>query len=316
MNILNNKNRRKSIFKALALCLFAAVSLTLASCDDDMDIQQSYPFTVETMPVPKELAKGETLHCLGDIVHNSREVDRLKTMGLITINREEFKKLRNAKVLLRAHGEPPETYIIARENNIEIIDATCPVVLRLQKRIKQEFLENEHPEKQIVIYGKTGHAEVLGLVGQTDGKAIVIEKAEEAKKLDLSKSIRLFSQTTKSLDEFQEIVEYIKQNISPETTFEYYDTICRQVANRMPKLREFAASHDLIFFVSGKKSSNGKMLFEECLKVNPNSHLIDNEEEIDPSLIQNVTSIGVCGATSTPKWLMEKIYKHIQALIS
>ena len=251
----------------------------------------------------EELAKGETLYCLGDIVHNSREVDRLKTMGLITINREEFKKLRNAKVLLRAHGEPPETYIIARENNIEIIDATCPVVLRLQKRIKQEFLENEH-------------AEVLGLVGQTDGKAIVIEKAEEAKKLDLSKSIRLFSQTTKSLDEFQEIVEYIKQNISPETTFEYYDTICRQVANRMPKLREFAASHDLIFFVSGKKSSNGKMLFEECLKVNPNSHLIDNEEEIDPSLIQNVTSIGVCGATSTPKWLMEKIYKHIQALIS
>ena len=231
----------------------------------------------------EELAKGETLYCLGDIVHNSREVDRLKTMGLITINREEFKKLRNAKVLLRAHGEPPETYIIARENNIEIIDATCPVVLRLQKRIKQEFLENEHPEKQIVIYGKTG---------------------------------RLFSQTTKSLDEFQEIVEYIKQNISPETTFEYYDTICRQVANRMPKLREFAASHDLIFFVSGKKSSNGKMLFEECLKVNPNSHLIDNEEEIDPSLIQNVTSIGVCGATSTPKWLMEKIYKHIQALIS
>ena len=182
----------------------------------------------------EELAKGETLYCLGDIVHNSREVDRLKTMGLITINREEFKKLRNAKVLLRAHGEPPETYIIARENNIEIIDATCPVVLRLQKRIKQEFLENEHPEKQIVIYGKTGHAEVLGLVGQTDGKAIVIEKAEEAKKLDLSKSIRLFSQTTKSLDEFQEIVEYIKQNISPETTFEYYDTICRQVANRMP----------------------------------------------------------------------------------
>ena len=151
---------------------------------------------------------------------------------------------------------------------------------------------------------------MLGLVGQTDGKAIVIEKAEEAKKLDLSKSIRLFSQTTKSLDEFQEIVEYIKQNISPEATFEYYDTICRQVANRMPKLREFAASHDLIFFVSGKKSSNGKMLFEECLKVNPNSHLIDNEEEIDPSLIQNVTSIGVCGATSTPKWLMEKIYRQ------
>lgn len=264
----------------------------------------------------EELAKGETLYCLGDIIHNSREVERLKTMGLITINREEFKQLRNAKVLLRAHGEPPETYMIARENNIEIIDATCPVVLRLQKRIKQEFLQDAaNDEKQIVIYGKNGHAEVLGLVGQTDGKAIVIEKAEEVKKLDLNKSIRLFSQTTKSLDEFQEIVAYIKQNISPEATFEYYDTICRQVANRMPKLREFAATHDLIFFVSGKKSSNGKMLFEECLKVNANSHLIDNEKEIDPSLLQNVQSIGVCGATSTPKWLMEKIYNHIQSLI-
>ena len=264
----------------------------------------------------EELAKGETLYCLGDIVHNSREVERLKTMGLITINREEFKQLRNAKVLLRAHGEPPETYMIARENNIEIIDATCPVVLRLQKRIKQEFLQDAaNNEKQIVIYGKNGHAEVLGLVGQTDGKAIVIEKAEEVKKLDLNKSIRLFSQTTKSLDEFREIVAYIKQNISPEATFEYYDTICRQVANRMPKLREFAATHDLIFFVSGKKSSNGKMLFEECLKVNANSHLIDNEKEIDPSLLQNVQSIGVCGATSTPKWLMEKIYNHIQSLI-
>ena len=263
----------------------------------------------------EELAKGETLYCLGDIVHNSREVDRLKTMGLITINREEFKQLKNAKVLLRAHGEPPETYIIARENNIEIIDATCPVVLRLQKRIRQGYLADSDEEKQIVIYGKSGHAEVLGLVGQTDGKAIVIEKAEEAKKLDLNKSIRLFSQTTKSLNEFQEIVEYFKQHISPEATFEYYDTICRQVANRMPKLREFAATHDLIFFVSGKKSSNGKMLFEECLKVNANSHLIDNEKEIDPSLLQNVKSIGVCGATSTPKWLMEKIYNHIRTLI-
>lgn len=263
----------------------------------------------------EELAKGETLYCLGDIVHNSREVDRLKTMGLITINREEFKQLKNAKVLLRAHGEPPETYMIARENNIEIIDATCPVVLRLQKRIRQGYLADSDEEKQIVIYGKSGHAEVLGLVGQTDGKAIVIEKAEEAKKLDLNKSIRLFSQTTKSLDEFQEIVEYFKQHISPEATFEYYDTICRQVANRMPKLREFAATHDLIFFVSGKKSSNGKMLFEECLKVNANSHLIDNEKEIDPSLLQNVKSIGVCGATSTPKWLMEKIYNHIRTLI-
>lgn len=263
----------------------------------------------------EELAKGKTLYCLGDIVHNSREVERLKAMGLITINHDEFKQLRNVKVLLRAHGEPPETYQIARKNNIEIIDATCPVVLRLQKRIKQESIRENDAKKQIVIYGKNGHAEVLGLVGQTDKKTIVIEKAEEAKQLDFSKDIRLFSQTTKSLDEFQEIVEYIKLHISPDATFEYYDTICRQVANRMPKLREFAASHDLIFFVSGKKSSNGKMLFEECLKVNTNSHLIDNEEEIDKSLLKDIHSIGVCGATSTPKWLMEKIFHSIQAYI-
>ena len=261
----------------------------------------------------EELAKGVTLYCLGDIVHNSREVERLKTMGLITINHEEFKQLHNAKVLLRAHGEPPETYTIARENNIEIIDATCPVVLRLQKRIKQEYQEKDAEEKQIVIYGQNGHAEVLGLVGQTTGKAIVIEKLEEAKELDFSKSIRLYSQTTKSLDEFWEIVDYIKDHISPSATFEYYDTICRQVSNRMPNLRTFAASHDLIFFVSGKKSSNGKMLFSECLKVNPNSHLIDNAEEIDDSLFHGISSIGVCGATSTPKWLMEQIYTEIKA---
>lgn len=264
----------------------------------------------------EELAKGVTLYCLGDIVHNSREVERLKTMGLITINHEEFKQLHNAKVLLRAHGEPPETYVIARENNIEIIDATCPVVLRLQKRIKQEYQEKDAEEKQIVIYGQNGHAEVLGLVGQTTGKAIVIEKLEEAKELDFSKSIRLYSQTTKSLDEFWEIVDYIKDHISSSATFEYYDTICRQVANRMPNLRKFAASHDLIFFVSGKKSSNGKMLFSECLKVNPNSHLIDNAEEIDNSLFHGISSIGVCGATSTPKWLMEQIYTEIKARLN
>lgn len=265
----------------------------------------------------EELAKGVTLYCLGDIVHNSREVERLKAMGLITINHEEFKQLRNAKVLLRAHGEPPETYMTAEKNNIEIIDATCPVVLRLQKKVKQEYLtDGVDEEKQIVIYGQNGHAEVLGLVGQANGKAIIIEKLEEAKLLDFSKSIRLYSQTTKSLDEFWDIVEYIKTHISSSASFEYYDTICRQVANRMPNIRKFAASHDLIFFVSGKKSSNGKMLFEECKKVNANSHLIDNEAEIDNSLLQDVESIGICGATSTPKWLMEKISSYIQSQIT
>lgn len=261
----------------------------------------------------EELMQGGTLYCLGDIVHNSREVERLKAMGLITINHEEFSHLHDAKVLLRAHGEPPETYAIARQNNIEIIDATCPVVLRLQKKIKQEYtLENEE-NKQIVIYGQNGHAEVLGLVGQTERKAIVIEKLEEAKKLDFSRSIRLYSQTTKSLDEFQNIVEYIKEHISPDVTFEYYDTICRQVANRIPNIRKFAASHDLVFFVSGKKSSNGKILFSECKKVNPNSHLIDSIEEIDNSLLAGANLIGICGATSTPKWLMEEISEAIKS---
>lgn len=248
----------------------------------------------------EELAKGETLYCLGDIVHNSREVERLKEMGLITINHDEFSQLHNAKVLLRAHGEPPETYDIARRNNIEIIDATCPVVLRLQRKIKQEYMQGGS-DKQIVIYGKNGHAEVLGLVGQTNGEAIVIEKPEEAPKLDLTKDIRLYSQTTKSLDGFRDIVHYIGEHISPEVSFESYDTICRQVANRIPNIRKFAAAHDLIFFVSGKKSSNGKMLFSECRKVNANSHLIDSVEEIDDSLLANAASIGICGATSTPK---------------
>lgn len=263
----------------------------------------------------EELTKGGTLYCLGDIVHNSREVERLKAMGLITINHEEFNRLHDVKVLLRAHGEPPETYTIARRNNIEIIDATCPVVLRLQKKIKQEYIQEDDEEKQIVIYGKNGHAEVLGLVGQTTGQAIVIEKLEEAGTLDFSKSIRLYSQTTKSLDEFQKIVEYIKEHISPDVTFEYYDTICRQVANRIPNIKKFAASHDLVFFVSGKKSSNGKILFSECKKVNPNSHLIDSAEEIDNELLLGGESIGICGATSTPKWLMEEISEAIKSRI-
>lgn len=283
----------------------------------EIDESSGFCFGVVTAinKAEEELNKGETLYCLGDIVHNSKEVERLKEMGLITINHEDFKELHHSKVLLRAHGEPPETYEIAKKNNIEIIDATCPVVLRLQQRIKQQFSTQHSNDKQIVIYGKNGHAEVLGLVGQTAGEAIVIEKLEEAKKLDFTKSIRLYSQTTKSLDEFQEIVEYIKEHISPKASFEFYDTICRQVANRMPHIRTFAASHDLIFFVSGKKSSNGKVLFSECKKVNQNSHLIDSPNEIDAALLKDVNSIGICGATSTPKWLMEEVESAIKNVI-
>jgi 4-hydroxy-3-methylbut-2-enyl diphosphate reductase len=260
----------------------------------------------------EELASSGKLYCLGDIVHNGREVERLNRMGLITINREEFERLHDAKVLLRAHGEPPETYETARRNNIEIIDATCPVVLRLQKRIKQEFDSRENGDKQIVIYGQKGHAEVLGLVGQTHGEAIVIEHKDEVERLNFSRDISIYSQTTKSLDEYREIVEEIKERIAPEATFNNYDTICRQVANRMPNLRAFVAAHELIFFVSGKKSSNGKILFSECLKVNPNSHLIDSVEEIDYSLLQGIKSVGICGATSTPKWLMEQVQEAIE----
>lgn len=260
----------------------------------------------------EELAKGKTLYCLGDIVHNGQECERLRKMGLVTITHKEFAGLRNVKVLLRAHGEPPQTYEMARRNHIEIIDATCPVVLRLQKRIKQEYDNTlSGKEKQIVIFGKNGHAEVLGLVGQTEGKAIVIESIGEVSKLDFSKDIRLYSQTTKSLDEFREIVAYIKEHISPEATFEYFDTICRQVANRMPNIRQFAAGHDLIFFVCGHKSSNGKILYHECRKVNPNSYQIDGPGEIDKKLTENARSIGICGATSTPKWLMEACKKEI-----
>ena len=280
----------------------------------EIDSGSGFCFGVTTAirKAEEELAKGNTLYCLGDIVHNGQECERLKEMGLITINHEEFARLHDVKVLLRAHGEPPETYELAKKNHIEIIDATCPVVLRLQQRIKREFDNTaDSTNKQIVIYGKNGHAEVLGLVGQTRGQAIVIENLSEVSRLDFNKDIRLYSQTTKSLDEFRQIVAYIKEHISPDASFEYYDTICRQVANRMPNIRTFASNHDLIFFVCGRKSSNGKILFQECKKVNPNTFLIDQPEEIDRKVLSGATSIGICGATSTPKWLMEECKKVI-----
>lgn len=252
----------------------------------------------------EELAKGTKLYCLGDIVHNGMECDRLKRLGLITINHDDMAKLHDAKVLLRAHGEPPSTYELAKRNNIEIIDATCPVVLQLQRRIKKQY--DSEPDAQIVIFGKNGHAEVLGLVGQTQQNAIVIEKFDDVTRLDFSRDIYLYSQTTKSLDEFHKIINYIQEHISPTATFRSFDTICRQVANRMPNISQFATRHDLILFVCGRKSSNGKVLFNECKSVNPNSHLIEGPEEIDASWLEGIKTIGICGATSTPKWLMEK----------
>ncbi|MBR1469669.1 MAG: 4-hydroxy-3-methylbut-2-enyl diphosphate reductase, partial [Prevotella sp.] len=254
------------------------------------------------------------LYCLGDIVHNSMEVERLHERGLATINHDQLRSLHHTKVLLRAHGEPPETYEMARRNNIEIIDATCPVVLQLQRRIKKQYdlTANDASRKaQIVIFGKNGHAEVLGLVGQTEGHAIVVENLNDVKKLDFSRDIYLYSQTTKNLDEFHEIIRFIKDNIQPDATFRSFDTICRQVANRMPAIASFAKRHDLILFVSGRKSSNGKVLFNECLVNNPNSHHIESPAEIDMKWIEGVKTIGICGATSTPKWLMEQCRDYI-----
>ena len=269
----------------------------------------------------EELEKGGILYCLGDIVHNGMECERLKDMGLVTINHDDMRELHDVKVLLRAHGEPPETYELAHRNNIEIIDATCPVVLQLQKRIKQQYNANAQSpgqsvktDAQIVIFGKKGHAEVLGLVGQTDSSAIVIENFDEVKRLDFTRDIYLYSQTTKSLDEYHRIIDYIQSHISPSATFKSFDTICRSVANRMPNISQFASRHDLILFVCGRKSSNGKVLYNECLRVNPNTHLVEDAHEIEPSWLEGIQSVGICGATSTPRWLMEQCRDAIQQL--
>ena len=278
----------------------------------EIDSGSGFCFGVTTAirKAEEELAKGTTLYCLGDIVHNGMECERLKQLGLITIDHEQMAGLHDVKVLLRAHGEPPETYELARRNNIEIIDATCPVVLQLQKKIKRQY---ESGAPSIVIFGKPGHAEVMGLVGQTGGNAIVIAHFDDVKKLDFSRDIYLYSQTTKSLDEFHRIISYIQEHISPEAHFQSFDTICRQVANRMPNISAFAARHDLILFVCGRKSSNGRVLFEECQRVNPNSHLIEGAGEIDPLWLEGISSVGICGATSTPKWLMEQCRDYLMA---
>lgn len=259
----------------------------------------------------EELAKGGVLYCLGDIVHNNLEVDRLEKLGLKTIDHEEFKKLKNARVLLRAHGEPPSTYEIAKENNIEIIDASCPVVLRLQKRIHDKYEKEKDNVTQIVIYGKKGHAEVKGLLGQTESNAIVIEGVDDFDLIDFSKNICLFSQTTKPLDGFREMITIMEGKMIGDAKFESVDTICRQVSNRIPNIKEFALTHDIILFVAGEKSSNGKVLFGECKKYNPKSYFITSADELDLTLIDNKYTIGVCGATSTPKWQMEEVEAKI-----
>ena len=263
----------------------------------------------------EELDTVGSLYCLGDIVHNSDEVERLSKKGLKIIDHDDLSKLTDTKVLLRAHGEPPATYKLALSNNVEIVDATCPVVLALQKRILKAWTEN--PGAQIVMYGKKGHAEVNGLVGQTQGEAIVVENENEIDNIDFSKQIFLFSQTTKSLEGFKILVEKIKERMNEGVNFVYYDTICRQVANRMDNIRKFAREHDLVIFVSGKKSSNGKVLFEECKKQNSNTYFVSSADEVEMSMLSdNPRFIGICGATSTPKWQMQEVKDKLLTIIN
>lgn len=273
----------------------------------EIDDKSGFCFGVTTAIRKAEevLDREGTLYCLGDIVHNAAEVERLQRKGLKTITHEEMKSLRNVKMLLRAHGEPPSTYELARRNNIEIIDATCPVVLQLQRRIKAAWEADAGKETQIVIYGKKGHAEVNGLVGQTAGEALVVQDTAELERLDPEKKIDLYSQTTSSLEGFREMVSEIQQRRG-EGDLRWSDTICRQVANRMTGIREFASSHEVVIFVCGAKSSNGKVLFEACLEVNPRTYFISTPEELREEWTAGARSIGICGATSTPAWLMEK----------
>ncbi len=255
------------------------------------------------------LAEGDHLYCLGDIVHNSEEVSRLEKLGLKIIGHEEFFTLKNCKVLIRAHGEPPATYEYAGKNNIDIIDATCPVVLNLQKRVKEAFLKMQEQDGQVIIFGKKGHAEVEGLKGQTGDKALIVENEDDLKLIDPQKPAVLFSQTTKSLEHFAGISGKLKSITGGKA--EIRDTICRQVSGRASGLKLFAASHDVIIFVGGEKSSNAKYLFETCLQVNPDSHFVTGPGQLDRNWFKDRKNAGVCGATSTPGWLMKEVAEKI-----
>ena len=262
------------------------------------------------------LKKENSLFCLGDIVHNNREVDRLNKLGLEIIDHDRLKTLRDCKVLIRAHGEPPSTYEIALKNNIELLDASCPVVLKLQHQIKEGYENIKSIDGQVIIYGKEGHAEVTGLVGQTNGEAIIVTTKEDLNKIDFNKPIYIYSQTTKSPKAFQEIVNEIKKHLESlgkknDLKFVVHDTLCRQVSGREPQLKVFSSENDVIVFVSGTKSSNGKMLFLSCKEQNKNSYFISDTSEIDPNWFKNISSVGICGATSTPRWLMDEVSSYI-----
>ncbi|SMD34520.1 4-hydroxy-3-methylbut-2-enyl diphosphate reductase [Reichenbachiella faecimaris] len=291
------------------------------SMNIEIDKNSGYCFGVEYAieMAEDELNESGQLYCLGDIVHNHMEVERLAAKGLVIINNEDLKNLKDCKVLIRAHGEPPETYKIAIENNIELIDASCPVVLKLQNRVKGSFDQMEEQNGQIVIYGKPGHAEVIGLTGQTKEKAIIVMEDEDLEQIDFSRPVTLYSQTTKSTKGFYRLKEMIEVRIAEAkgqqlevTDFKANDSICRQVSNREPSMEKFSQKHDVIIFVSGKKSSNGRALYGICMNFNERSYFVGSEEEIDLDWIQPSDSIGICGATSTPMWLMERVRNYIK----
>jgi 4-hydroxy-3-methylbut-2-en-1-yl diphosphate reductase len=281
----------------------------------EIDKQSGFCFGVQNAVeiAEKALSNGEKVFSLGPIVHNDKEVERLSSLGLVSINHEEFSKLKNCKVLIRAHGEPPETYVIADNNNITIIEATCPIVKRLQSKIKETWLKTKDGTGQVVIFGKPGHAEVVGLLGQLNNEGILVSGPDDISKIDIAKPVYLFSQTTMSVKEYNNFTDILRSKIEesgisdPDQILTINKTICGQVSNREPHLKKFARKHDIIIFVSGRESSNGKMLYSVCKKVNPDTHLISSPEELDKTWFTGKNLAGICGATSTPKWLIEKI---------
>ncbi len=263
----------------------------------------------------KELRKDGELFCIGDIVHNEKEMSRLQQAGMVSISTDYIKEIKSNKIFIRAHGEPPHTYQLAKNNNLEVVDATCPVVLKLQKRIKKSWEYLESQKGQIIIYGKKGHAEVIGLMGQTNNCAFIIESYKEIDQIDLNKPTHLYAQTTKSIAEFNRISEYLKEHIKAGIEFKSFDSICRQVANRLPLISSFAQQHDIIIFVGGKKSSNAQMLFKECKKANLNSFFVHDQTQLENKWFKpHIDSIGICGATSTPPWLMQEIAAKIEII--
>jgi len=281
----------------------------------EIDRQSGFCFGVQNAVeiAEKALLKGEKVFSLGPIVHNDKEVERLSKLGLVSVDHDEFRNLKNCKVLIRAHGEPPETYVTAYNNSITIIEATCPIVKRLQSKIKDTWHKIKETNGQVVIFGKEGHAEVVGLLGQIENKGILVTGPDDIKKIDVTRPVYLFSQTTMSVKEYGNFSDTLRSKMEKkgvsdtEKNLTIYKTICGQVSNREPHLKAFAKKHDIIIFVSGRESSNGKMLYSVCREMNPDTHFVSSSEELDMSWFKGKNSVGICGATSTPKWLIERI---------